>query len=119
VAVYAAASRGRLQRMVGLRDKKNVGWVVPVDGSKIIDGIVYVCVLVNPPGEAPEYFILPPSVVREKRQIYAGTGQNPPRAILTVGLAREFKDRWDIIAEALAGWHPNLGPDSMRARALD
>lgn len=83
--------------------KRNVGWPLPFDRSKIIDKVLYVCVVLNEIGQAPTYYILPPNEVRERGRWYA------TRAILDIGRVKagDFEDAWHLIDEALKG------PDSL------
>ena len=74
--------------------KRSVGWPLPRK-EKIVDGVIYICVVLNGPDEPPTYYVLPPDEVRDKGKWY-GT-----RAILNLGAARDFKGRWGLIDEAL------------------
>lgn len=77
--------------------KQSVGWPLPRK-EKIIDGVIYVCVILNAIGEPPSYYVLPPSEVRERGRWYE------TRAILDLSRIRngDFKDAWHHIEAALA-----------------
>ncbi len=79
--------------------KKSVGWPLPFDKSKIIDRVLYVCVVLNEIGQPPTYYILPPNEVRERGRWYAN------RAILDIGRVKAggFENAWHLIDEALKG----------------
>ena len=49
-----------------IASKKSVGWPLPFEREKIIDGVIYVCVVLNAPGEPPAYYVLPPDEVRRR-----------------------------------------------------
>jgi hypothetical protein len=38
--------------------KKSVGWPLPFEKHKIIDGVIYVCVVLNEIGSQPSYYVL-------------------------------------------------------------
>lgn len=79
--------------------KKSVGWPLPMQKEKIIDGVIFVCVVLNGIAEPPTYFVVPPDEVRKRGDWYA------TRAILTVGklkAAASFHEAWHYIDEALA-----------------
>ena len=78
--------------------KRNVGWPLPFEKEKIIDGVIYVCVVLNPVGQAPTYYVLPPEEVRKRGRWYS------TRAILDIGKLRggDFEDAWRLIEDALA-----------------
>lgn len=82
-----------------LAHKRNVGWPLPLDKAKIIDRVLYVCVILNEIGVAPTYYILPPNEVRERGRWYE------TRAILDIGRLRDsgFEGAWHLIDEALTG----------------
>ena len=80
--------------MKAIAHKRNVGWPLPRK-EKIVDGVIYVCVVLNGPDEPPTYYVLPPDEVRDKGKWYR------TRAILNVGAARDFKGRWGLIDKAL------------------
>ncbi len=73
--------------------KRNSGWPLPFDKSKIIDDVIYVCVVLNAIDEHPSYYILLPQEVRERGRWYK------TRAILDIGRLRDgnFKDAWHLI----------------------
>ncbi|GAA0263834.1 hypothetical protein LNAOJCKE_2250 [Methylorubrum aminovorans] len=79
--------------------KRNVGWPLPFDKSKIIDRVLYVCVVLNEIGVAPTYYVLPPNEVRERGRWYE------TRATLDIGRLRGggFEGAWHLIDEALTG----------------
>ncbi|WP_457302596.1 group I intron-associated PD-(D/E)XK endonuclease [Phyllobacterium sp. P5_D12] len=78
--------------------KKNVGWPLPFVKDKIIDGVIYVCVILNEIGKPPTYYILPPTEVLSRGRWYA------TRAILDIAKIRDghFEDAWHIIDALLA-----------------
>jgi hypothetical protein len=80
-----------------IRYKKYVGWPIP-EKEKILDGVIYVCVILNDLDEQPTYYVVPPHEVRERGKWYA------TRAILNVGKLRagNFQDAWHTIEEAFA-----------------
>ena len=51
--------------------KKNVGWPLPFKKEKIIDGVMYVCVVLNEINEPPTYYVMPPREVRQRGKWYA------------------------------------------------
>ena len=75
--------------------KKNVGWPLPFKKEKIIDGVMYVCVVLNEINEPPTYYVMPPHEVRQRGKRYAN------RAILDLGKVRhsEFLGAWHLIAK--------------------
>ncbi|GJD54749.1 hypothetical protein [Methylobacterium dankookense] len=77
--------------------KRNVGWPLPFNKAKIIDKVLYVCVILNEVGEAPTYYVLPPHEVRERGRWYTN------RAILDIGRLRGsgFEGAWHLIDAAL------------------
>jgi hypothetical protein len=77
--------------------RKNVGWPLPFEKAKIIDDVMYVCVILNEIGKPPTYYVLPPEEVRKRGKWYA------TRAILDLSTVRgtEFEDAWYLIDEAL------------------
>jgi hypothetical protein len=79
--------------------KRNVGWPLPFEKHKIIDGVLYVCVVLNELDEPPTYYVLPPEEVRTRGRWYN------TRAILDLGKLKggNFKDAWHLIEQALAG----------------
>jgi hypothetical protein len=81
-----------------LAHKRNVGWPLPLDQSKIIDGVIYVCVVLNEEGQPPTYYVVPPEQVRQRGNWYS------TRAILTIGALKsgDFEGAWSVIEEALA-----------------
>lgn len=78
--------------------KRNAGWPLPFEKKKIIDGVIYVCVVLNALDEPPTYYVLPPEEVRTRGRWYA------TRAILDIGKLRggNFQDAWHLIEGALA-----------------
>lgn len=80
-----------------LAHKRNIGWPVPLDPAKIIDGVIYVCVIVNDLGEPPTYFVMPPEEVRQRAKRYS------TRAILDISRVRNcgFENAWHLIEDAL------------------
>jgi hypothetical protein len=82
--------------------KKSRGWPLPFDKEKIIDHVLYVCVVLNGDNEAPAYYILPPHEVRQRGKWYAN------RAILNLGMVRNggFLGAWRLIDKALRKPHP-------------
>ncbi len=77
--------------------KKNVGWPLNPDLSRIIDGVIYVCVILNGLDEAPTYYVLPPAEVRARGKRYTN------RAILDISKVRgsEYLGAWHLIDAAL------------------
>jgi len=88
--------------------RRSVGWPLPFDKSKIIDGVIYVCVVLNELHEPPTYYILPPDQVRERGRWYTS------RAILDIGRIRDggFLNAWHLIEDALR-------PDLARGASAD
>ena len=82
--------------------KGNVGWPLPFQREKIIDGVIFVCVVLNEIDVPPTYYILTPGEVRERGKWYK------TRAILDIGRLRDgnFKDAWQVIDAAL--YRPNV-----------
>jgi PD-(D/E)XK endonuclease len=78
--------------------KKNVGWPLPFEKRKIIDRVIYVCVVLNEIGSQPTYYVLPPEEVRKRGKWYT------TRAILDLGTVRgtEFEGAWHLIDKELA-----------------
>ena len=70
------------------------GWPMMLD--QVRDNVVYVFVCLNECDEAPAYFILTPSEVRENLKQYA------TRGIVRIASVQTFKGRWERIDEALA-----------------
>lgn len=73
--------------------KRNVGWPLPMEKEKILDGVIYVCVVLNDVGTPPSYYVLPPDVVRERGVWYS------TRAILDIGRIKNdgYLDAWRYI----------------------
>ncbi len=78
--------------------KRNVGWPLPFDKRKIIDHVVFVCVVLNDVGEQCTYYVLPPDEVRQRGKWYETSG----RAILNVGAAKDFEAAWHLIDRAMS-----------------
>ncbi len=91
--------------------KKSIGWPLPFDKAKIIDKVLYVCVILNPVGEAPTYYILSPHEVRQRGRWYN------TRAILDISRLRDggFEDAWYLIDEALSGANSGVQTDPAAA----
>jgi hypothetical protein len=79
-----------------IRNKKSVGW--PIMKDRIVDGVLYVFVCLNDPGNPPDYFICTPEEARAK------TAQYATRGIVALNTLRHdlYRERWDKINEALA-----------------
>ncbi len=77
--------------------KRNNGWPLPFEKTKIINGVIYVCVVLNEIGEPPTYYVLPPEEVRQLGDWFS------TRAILYIGRLRgsEFREAWHLIDIAL------------------
>lgn len=39
--------------------RKNVGWPLPMRKEKILDGVIFVCVVLNEVGAPPTYYVVP------------------------------------------------------------
>jgi hypothetical protein len=78
-----------------IRDKKSIGW--PMMKDKVVDGVVYVFVCLNAPGEAPDYYICDSFEARALVKQYRTRG--------IVDLSRIKKTgalgRWGRISQAL------------------
>ena len=81
--------------------RRNVGWPLPFQKEKIIDGVMYVCVVLNEINEPPTYYVLPPHEVRKRGKWYA------TRAILDLGKVRhsEYLGAWKLIDNELRKPH--------------
>ena len=77
--------------------KRNVGWPLNPDLSRVLDGVIYVCVILNGLDEPPTYYVLPPAEVRKRGKRYS------TRAILDIGKVRgsEFLGAWHLIDAAI------------------
>lgn len=77
--------------------KRNVGWPLPFAKEKIVDGVIFVCVVLNDVGHAPTYYVLPPNEVRQRGRWYS------TRAILDIGKLHggNFEEAWHLIERAL------------------
>jgi hypothetical protein len=79
-----------------IRDKNSIGWPMMID--KVVDGVVYVFVCLNAPGEPPDYYLCNSDEARGLVKQYRTRG--------IVDLSRIKKtdalSRWERIAEALA-----------------
>ena len=73
------------------------GW--PMTRNALRDDVVYIFVCLNECEEAPAYFILHPSEVRERIKQYA------TRGIVPISSLQAFKGQWEKIDEALAPRH--------------
>lgn len=86
---------------------RKYGWAMPPDPAKIVDGVMYVCVVLNAIGEAPSYYVIPPEEVRSRTRFYGA------RATLVHSQIRDgnFEEAWDLIEKALqpAGDHVEAG----------
>jgi hypothetical protein len=74
-----------------IRDRKSVGW--PMMRDRVIDGVMYIFVCINPPGEAPAYFIATADEARRKVKQYTTRGI----VDITSLRSEQFVDRWDKI----------------------
>lgn len=94
-----AEQRGRAIciQVKAIANIKSGGWPLPFDKSKIVDGVMYVCVILNEVGRAPSYYVLPPREVRRRGKWFA------TRATLSVRSVRntEFAEAWHLISGAL------------------
>ena len=77
--------------------RKNVGWPLPFKKEKIIDHVMYVCVVLNEINEPPTYYVMPPHEGRQRGKWYA------TRAILDLSTVRhsEFLGAWHLIDKEL------------------
>lgn len=80
--------------------KRNVGWPLPYEKRKIVDEVIFVCVVLNDLEEPPSYYVLPPEEVRAKGKWYPNSG----RAILDLSSVKggSFHNAWHLIDVALA-----------------
>lgn len=78
-----------------IRDKTSIGW--PIMKDRILDGIIYVFVCLNPAGTAPNFFICTSAEAR------ANTAQYATRGIVDLRKLKgfEYQERWDKIETAL------------------
>jgi hypothetical protein len=78
-----------------IRDKRNVGW--PMMRNRVVDGVIYVFVCLNEPGNSPDYFICTPDEAREN------TAQYTTRGIIGLRKLRrpEYQERWDKLEQSL------------------
>jgi hypothetical protein len=78
-----------------IRGKKSIGW--PMMKNKVVDGVVYVFVCLNSPGEPPDYYLCDADETRALVKQYSTRG--------IVDLSRIKKTdalgRWERIDEAL------------------
>ena len=74
-----------------IQKKENNGW--PMMADKVKDNVVYVFVLLNLPGQRPDYFIAISEEVRAKVKQYK------TRGIVTLASlnSAKFQERWDKI----------------------
>ena len=74
-----------------IQKKENVGW--PMMNDKVKDNVVYVFVLLNQPGQRPDYFIATSKEARAKVKQYK------TRGIVTLSSlsSDKFQERWDKI----------------------
>jgi hypothetical protein len=77
--------------------RRNVGWPLPIDRTKILDGVVFVLVICNDPDEAPTYYVVPPEEVRKLGRWYKS------RAILEVRKVKDgpWLNAWHLIEERM------------------
>lgn len=89
-----------------IRDKKSVGW--PLTKDKVVDGVVYVFVCLNSPGEAPDYYLCGATEAR------ALVKQYKTRGIVDLSLIKKTAalGRWGLIDDALAPVHRESGTGS-------
>ena len=95
-AIDLVAVRGSKKTSIQVKAiarKQNVGWPLPHDQSKIEDGVIYVCVILNGIDEAPTYYVLPPEEVKKRGQWFN------TRAILRISSLKDgkFKGKWKLI----------------------
>jgi hypothetical protein len=85
-----------------LLKQAHAGWRIPFDMSKIIDGVIYVCVVLNRVGQAPHYYILKPQEVRDRAKRWPAKGR-PDTGIadLPLAAAMDRRDAWHLIDKAL------------------
>ena len=100
-AVDLFAEKGGLSvciQVKALASKKSIGWPLPFDQKKIIDNVIYVCVVLNEVGVQPSFYILRPDDVKANGKWYA------TRAILDIARIRDkgFLNAWATIDVALA-----------------
>jgi hypothetical protein len=77
--------------------RQSYSWVMPGRINKIIDGVIYVCVVLNPVGEPPSYFVVPPVAVRLHTVFYRNRGALDIAKLRNAG----FEDRWELVEQAL------------------
>lgn len=96
-----------------IRDKKSVGW--PMMFDKVVDGVVYVFVCLNAPGEPPDYYLCNAAEARSLVKQYRTRG--------IVDLSRikktDARGRWERIAEALTPVETIRGGATSRRRLRD
>lgn len=79
-----------------IRDKKSIGW--PIMKERILDGIIYVFVCLNPAGTAPDFFICTSEEARTNTAQYATRGIVDLRKLK----GSLYQERWDKIETAPA-----------------
>ena len=76
-----------------IRDKKSVGW--PIMKDRVNMKIIYIFVLLNPPGNKPDYFIATGDETMLKVKQYK------TRGIIDISSLKspDFQERWDKICK--------------------
>ncbi len=82
-----------------IRKSSYAGWPLPLDKAKIVQGSVFVCVIVRYPPDAPTFFIIPAARVLELGRWYVKTAMLDLSQIKGKG----FDDAWHLIDETLRG----------------
>ena len=83
---------------------KDGGWPLPRQAN-IIEGVIFVCVVLNDVGSPPTYYVLPSS------EVLAGGKWYKNRATLHLSTCKRdrFRDAWSIIDQAIFN-DPILSP---------
>lgn len=81
-------------QLKALAKKQNVGWPINVN-HKYDSKLIFVLVVLGPPGSLPDYYIVSGKTVNERVKKYK------TRAILNIAEVRAFKDNWTLIEKHL------------------
>ena len=86
-----------------IRDKKSVGW--PLTKKGVLDGVIYVFVCLNAPGESPDYYVCTSAEARALVKDYQTRGivnLNPIKKA-------DALERWDKSEQALTPVEASAG----------